>query len=224
LLQKLGDSKRIMQFKLRLKTTNRQRIEMRMKALKMASLAALLLASSYSNAAISSQWANGVTGFSSEWNPGAWGTQQAVGAPDTFSYGDIPTAWAPSPMNGSQEFISLSFANAVYSVGALIRETYGNGFVTRIDAIDMNNQAFAVWSGTDTSQAGSPVDFMPTWSQTSFLTKGLKIYVNTNHDLGAWEEIDAVALQSVAPVPEPETYALMGLGLLGLLATRRKKR
>jgi PEP-CTERM motif len=27
----------------------------------------------------------------------------------------------------------------------------------------------------------------------------------------------------VAPVPEPETYALMGLGLLGLLATRRRK-
>lgn len=32
--------------------------------------------------------------------------------------------------------------------------------------------------------------------------------------------IDGVA---VAPVPEPETYALMGMGLLGLLMSRRRK-
>ncbi len=86
---------------------------MKMNALRVASLAALLLASTYSNAAISSQWANGVTDFSSQWSTGSWSAQQVLGAPDTFSYGDIGSAWAPAPMNGSQEFISLSFAEAV---------------------------------------------------------------------------------------------------------------
>lgn len=34
---------------------------------------------------------------------------------------------------------------------------------------------------------------------------------------------DFFANANVAPVPEPETYALMGLGLVGLLAARRRK-
>lgn len=33
----------------------------------------------------------------------------------------------------------------------------------------------------------------------------------------------AYALSNVSPVPEPETYALIGLGLVGLVASRRRK-
>jgi len=57
----------------------------------------------------------------------------------------------------------------------------------------MDNTLHTVWTGVDTSQPGSPVDFLATWSPTSYLVKGVKIYVDTNHDTN-WEEIDAVQL------------------------------
>ncbi|QLI82244.1 FxDxF family PEP-CTERM protein [Chitinibacter fontanus] len=43
----------------------------------------------------------------------------------------------------------------------------------------------------------------------------------TNGSLGGSYTLSSSA--NVAPVPEPETYALMGLGLVGLLAARRRK-
>lgn len=195
--------------------------------MKKALLAALLssfILSSQAHATVTEQWANSVIDFSSQYSGDSWAAKQALGAPDTNSYGDIRTAWASSTINGSQQFLTLGFADPVHSIGALIRESYGNGFVTRIDAIDTYGAAHQVWQGVDNSQPGQVVDFRTSWQATSFLTQALKIYVNTNHNLGAWEEIDAVQLQGVAPVPEPETYALMGLGLLGLAMRRRKLR
>ncbi len=77
------------------------------------------------------------------------------------------------------------------------------------------------------SQAGSPVDASFSWGKTSFQTVGLKLYVNTDHNVGAWEEIDSVKLLgTVAAVPEPETYAMLlaGLGVIVAAGKRRKEK
>lgn len=186
----------------------------------------LLAAISSAPAMATEQYANSVIGFSSQWSTGSWSAAQATGVSNTLSYGDIATSWASAPVNGTLEFLTLGFATPVYSTGAVIRETYGNGFVYKVDAVDTLGALHNVWTGTDGSLPGTPVDFSVVWNATSFQTAGLKIYVNTNHNMSAWEEIDSVKLvgQLTAPVPEPETYAMLlaGLGVMGAVARRRK--
>lgn len=145
------------------------------------------------------RYASTVLGFSSQYSAGNWSAAQALGEPNTFTYGDRVTAWAPSPRNGSLEFITVGFTTPIYASGAAIRETYGNGFVYKIDVLDLADGLHTVWTGTDPSQPGSPVDFMPTWPQTPYLVKGLKIYTDTDHNLSTWEEIDAIELHGAGP-------------------------
>jgi hypothetical protein len=140
------------------------------------------------------QWASSVRDFSSEWSTTAWSAEQALGAPDTFAYGDIVTAWAPLPINESEEYLELGFTTPVYATGLIVRETYGNGFLTQVDLIDTSDGYHTIWTGTDSTQPGAPRDFRLTFSATSYLVKGVKLYVDTDHDLDAWEEIDAVRI------------------------------
>jgi spore coat protein CotH len=147
-------------------------------------------------------YASRVIGFSTEYNPSpsSWSAFQVLGEPNTFDYGDIVTSWAPQPSSGTIEHITVGFPVGLYATGALIRETYGNGFVTKIDAIDPDGAFHEVWSGTDPSQPGQPVDFRPTWPQTTYLVHGLKVTVDTNHGT-SWEEIDAIGLVGT-PAPQ----------------------
>jgi serine protease len=141
-----------------------------------------------------SQWADQVLGFSSQFTTDVWSAAQALGEPDTFSYCDCFTAWAPLPINGTEEFLAVGFATPVYASGAIIRENQGNGFVRRIDAIDMNDVLHTVWAGVDTSAPGEVVNFAVQWPRTPYLVKGLHITVDTDHDLSTLEEIDAISL------------------------------
>src|SRR5207249_8332688 len=117
-----------------------------------------------------------------------------LGAPNTSSYGDAATAWAASSKNGTVEFLTLGFATPLYAVGASIRETFGNGFVTRVEVRNAATGAFeSLWSGVDPSMPGTAVNFQVSWTKTAYLVDALRVTVDTNHD-PSWEEIDAVQM------------------------------
>ncbi|MBT7803894.1 tandem-95 repeat protein, partial [Candidatus Poribacteria bacterium] len=147
------------------------------------------------------QYATSVLAFSSEYSSGSWGAAQALGAPDTGAYGDLATAWSPSAANGGIEYLAVGYDTPVYAEGVVITETYGNGFVFQVDAIEPDGAAHTVWSGSDTSAPNAPVDFAVTWPRTTFLVSGVQIWVDTDHDLTAAEEVDAIRLLGSADAP-----------------------
>lgn len=194
------------------------------KSLTTCSLALVLLALPFSTASaqLLDQWASTLIEVSSEFNPspgGSWSGSQALGAPDTFSHGDINTAWAPLLNSDGLQSITLGYTTPVYAYGAIIRETYNPGFVTQVEVIDTNDVNHVVWSGTDTSPADQISDFAVNWTQTTYLVDGLKITIDTDHH-SSWEEIDAVQLRGTA-VPEPTSVAML-LAAVSLLAFRRR--
>src|SRR5260370_41349073 len=76
------------------------------------------------------EYASSVINYSSQFSPANWSAAQALGAPNTFIYGDIATAWAPDQENGpgldhsvpSYQFIEVGFTTPIYTDGVTIRE------------------------------------------------------------------------------------------------------
>jgi hypothetical protein len=167
------------------------------------------------------QYASTVINYSSQYDDPDWAAHQALGDPDTFIYFDIESAWAPLPRDGTLEYLTLGFATPVYATGVTVRETCGNGFVYQIDLVEPNSNYHTVWTGTDPSIPGNPIDALFTWTATNYLVSGVKIYVDTNHDLSTWEEIDAVKLSGNS-APLPGTLLLLGSGLVILRSMRKK--
>ena len=79
-----------------------------------------------------------------------------------------------------------------------MRESYGNGAVTKIELRDHATGSWQeVWSGVDATAPGAVSDLEVALSPTSYLVDGVRITLDMNHS-SAWEEIDAVALEGVA--------------------------
>jgi hypothetical protein len=139
------------------------------------------------------QWASKVLDFSNQYSVASWSANQVLNAPDVFEYADNRNAWTTSSPDIGEQYLTLGFQKPVYATGVTIRQTYGFGFVTRVETIDTKNVARKVWEGIDNSLPNQINNFKATWTPTSYLVKAVKIYVNTDIRSG-YEEIDAVRL------------------------------
>lgn len=123
----------------------------------------------------------------------SWGPEQAVGPPDTFEAGDIPTAWASLTPDGQEEWLQLDYGEAVLPVAVLVHETFNPGAVTKVRLFRADGEEVDVWSGKDPTPADSArgVSILPL--KVDFKTLRVKILLDSAAVPG-WNEIDAVGL------------------------------
>jgi hypothetical protein len=142
-----------------------------------------------------------VIDFTSQYSATSWSAAQVLGAADTFVYADRSTAWAPRFANAGLQSITVGYDTPVLATGAVIRETYGNGFVRQVEVRDAVSGTFHVlFDGVDPSLPGTPVDFTVSWQPTEFAVDALRVTIDTDHS-STYEEIDAIHLRGL-PLPE----------------------
>jgi hypothetical protein len=200
--------------------------------------AILTLASTYASAGPINQYASTVLGFSSEYptysgyRSTAWGAVQALGLPNVPVAGENYRAWAPGPIDGTLEYISLGFQIPVFASGVTVRETMGAGFVYQVDVLDVVGVWHTVWFGTDPSPRfsgyewwhgqGQVAEFLVSFDTTPYLVTGVRIRTNTSTAPGVWEEIDSVQLHGT--VPEEHSLILLALGVLSVAGYKLRQR
>lgn len=122
-----------------------------------------------------------------------WGPEQATGAPNTTTAGDMRTAWASKTPDADDEWLLLEYDRLLVPKTVEVYETYNPGAVSRITAFRLDGHEVEIWKGTDPTPQGvaKGVSRMPV--KVHFKTKRIKIYLASKAVPG-WNEIDAVGL------------------------------
>ncbi len=140
-------------------------------------------------------FADSVSGFSSQWSSGSWSSDKALGFPTVYpQHSDNSQAWASRTTDSDREFIELYFENATKIDGIWIYETYNPGAV---DTVYVKNPATdlweIVWSDSAFAQPKEARIFKIEFETTTFAVSEVRIALNSP-DVEGWNEIDAVAV------------------------------
>lgn len=122
-----------------------------------------------------------------------WGPEQAAGPPDTPDSGDLITAWASRTPDGQVEWLECEYVVPIAVQQVIVVETFNPGAVTSILAVDPQGKETLLWAGRDPTPAQNPRGASQFPLQKPFLTKKIKIILDSPGVQG-WNEIDAVGV------------------------------
>jgi hypothetical protein len=123
----------------------------------------------------------------------SWNAKKATGPPDVDDpTRDHPNAWASRASNMGDQWLDLTYPQAMRASQVRIFEVSAAGAVTSVTLIEPSGAVHVVWNGVDPTPL--PSVFEVSFAATNYLVKRVRIVLDTNHTQGTWSEIDAVEL------------------------------
>ena len=123
----------------------------------------------------------------------SWGPEQATGEPDTHVAGDVQTAWASLTPDGQEEWLDLTYEQAVIPKAVHVHETFNPGALTKVSIYTADEQEHVVWEGEDPTKVGAGNGVSKIEFATGKKTRRVRIYLDSP-EVAGWNEIDAVGL------------------------------
>ena len=148
------------------------------------------------------QWATKVENYSSSYTKSSYLPNEILGEPNCMPQGgDIPASWAPSESEEDQ-FITVSFSNAVLAKQIIIVENYKPGSLKKIFAYDSQNKETLIKSYKPKATALESRIFSELLAMPLEI-KAIKIVIDPSIDTSR-NCIDAIGISSEITPFEPK--------------------